>query len=444
MIRNRRQVPLAALLALFSGTVPAVALTHTAVGASAPASVVPSAAEPTCAWPVAALNIHNSKLLLLDPSANLWAPDSSATYWDQPVVAGPGLRITISATFPDASYFSLQTYTPYGTPFSVNGVSSSLADYQVAPGQGSTNPWQHRAGPGGRFAVTVRSGVAPGEPNALPLPSGTSVAHPGYLLYRVYLPAGGISQLTPPTLTWSQGTVVRRLPPCSTHVLLPLPEKAPAGTTPSPSKVPPPAGAFFKPLLKNYAGGLADANDAYVEAYFIRPTTTDVLVVSAKAPTFAPGGGPSPWPEPGEDMQYWSMCIAVGKGTLPTVVNQLPGGQVDYGCRADEATKLDAAGDYNYVVGPEAQRAAISKIPGATFLPFSSTATTPRGRPWPLYVLLLRNILVSPDFAHSAQKVTQETDAPAAAAAMGPYYPRVSTCALATLTTKGISACGAH
>jgi ABC-type Na+ transport system ATPase subunit NatA len=247
--------------------------------------------------------------------------------------------------------------------------------------------------------VTVRSGVAPGEPNALPLPSGTSVAHPGYLLYRVYLPAGGISQLTPPTLTWSQGTVVRRLPPCSTHVLLPLPEKAPAGTTPSPSKVPPPAGAFFKPLLKNYAGGLADANDAYVEAYFIRPTTTDVLVVSAKAPTFAPGGGPSPWPEPGEDMQYWSMCIAVGKGTLPTVVNQLPGGQVDYGCRADEATKLDAAGDYNYVVGPEAQRAAISKIPGATFLPFSSTATTPRGRPWPLYVLLLRNILVSPDFA---------------------------------------------
>jgi hypothetical protein len=403
MIRNRRQVPLAALLALFSGTVPAVALTHTAVGASAPASVVPSAAEPTCAWPVAALNIHNSKLLLLDPSANLWAPDSSATYWDQPVVAGPGLRITISATFPDASYFSLQTYTPYGTPFSVNGVSSSLADYQVAPGQGSTNPWQHRAGPGGRFAVTVRSGVAPGEPNALPLPSGTSVAHPGYLLYRVYLPAGGISQLTPPTLTWSQGTVVRRLPPCSTHVLLPLPEKAPAGTTPSPSKVPPPAGAFFKPLLKNYAGGLADANDAYVEAYFIRPTTTDVLVVSAKAPTFAPGGGPSPWPEPGEDMQYWSMCIAVGKGTLPTVVNQLPGGQVDYGCRADEATKLDAAGDYNYVVGPEAQRAAISKIPGATFLPFSSTATTPRGRPWPLYVLLLRNILVSPDFAHSAQ-----------------------------------------
>jgi hypothetical protein len=343
-------VPIAALLALFSGTVPAVALTQTAVGASAPASVVPSAAEPSCAWPVAALNIHNSKLLILDPSANLWVPDSSATYWDQPIVAGPGVRITISGTYPDASYFSLQTYTPYGTPFSVSGVTSSLADYQVAAGRGSTNPWQRRAAPGGRFQVTVRSGVAPGEPNVLPLPSGTSVAHPGYLVYRVYLPAGGISHLTPPTVTWSQGTVSRALPGCSTHVPLPLPEKAPAGTTPSSSGVPPPAGAFFKPLLAKYAGGLADANDAYVEAYFIRPAAADVLVVSAKAPTFAPGGGPSPWPEPGEDMQYWSMCIGVGTSTLPTVVNQLPGGQVDYGCRADEATTLNAAGDYNYVM----------------------------------------------------------------------------------------------
>jgi hypothetical protein len=140
-------------------------------------------------------------------------------------------------------------------------------------------------------------------------------------------------------------------------------------------------------------------------------------------------------------MQYWSMCIAVGTSTLPTVVNLLPGGQVDDGCRADDATKVNAAGGYNYVIGSEAQRSAISKIPGATFLPFSRTETTPRGRPWPLYVLLLRNILVNPDFARSAQKVTQATDAPAAAAAMGPYYPRVSTCALATLTTKGLSAC---
>jgi hypothetical protein len=210
-----------------------------------------------------------------------------------------------------------------------------------------------------------------------------------------------------------------------------------------PTKVPP-AGAFFTPDITTYRGALADANDAYVWSYVIRPAATDVLVVSAMAPTFPDGGGPSPWPAPGEDMQYWSMCIGVGSGTVPTVVNQLPGGQVDYGCRADQQTQLDAAGHYNYVIGSEVQRAAISKIPGATFLPFSSTQMTPQGRPWPLYLLLLRNILVNPDFPHSAQKVTQASDAPAAATAMGPYYPRVSTCALATLTKKGLSVCGAH
>jgi hypothetical protein len=73
---------------------------------------------------------------------------------------------------------------------------------------------------------------------------------------------------------------------------------------------------------------------------------------------------------------------------------------------------------------------------------YSSTQTTVRGRPWPPYLLLWRNILVNSGFPHSAQKVTRADDAPAAAAAMGPYYPRVSTCPLTTLTTKGLEACG--
>jgi hypothetical protein len=129
------------------------------------------------------------------------------------------------------------------------------------------------------------------------------------------------------------------------------------------------------------------------------------------------------------------MCIGVGSGKLPTVVNKLPDGQVDYGCRADEQTKINAAGDYTYVIGSEAQRAAISRVAGATFLPFSDSQTRP------LYLLWLRNELVNPGFAQSAQAVTQPDDAAAAAAAMGSYYPRVYTCALATLTTKGITGC---
>ena len=95
------------------------------------------------------------------------------------------------------------------------------------------------------------------------------------------------------------------------------------------------------------------------------------------------------------------MCILAGTAKLPTVANKLPGGGTDYGCRADEATRLNAAGDYTYVIGSESQRAAISGVPGVTFLPFATV------QPTGLYVLMLRNMLVSVSFAHSTEGVTQ-------------------------------------
>ncbi len=129
------------------------------------------------------------------------------------------------------------------------------------------------------------------------------------------------------------------------------------------------------------------------------------------------------------------MCIGVGIQSLPTVVNTLPDGTTDDGCRADEATKINSNGYYIYVIGSEAQRSAIERVPGITFLPFSSTQSTR------LYLLLLRNTLVSQQFTHSVQDITQTQDPTAAAAAMGPYYPQVSTCPLTTLTTGGPQAC---
>ena len=95
---------------------------------------------------------------LLGPANRGGTVDEHHHHWDLP------------GTYPNSRYFSLSVYTPYGTPFSVNGVSSSLKDYRIAPEQGSTNPWQHRAAPGWSYRVTVRSAVAPGEPNVLPHP----------------------------------------------------------------------------------------------------------------------------------------------------------------------------------------------------------------------------------------------------------------------------------
>jgi len=199
---------------------------------------------------------------------------------------------------------------------------------------------------------------------------------------------------------------------------------------------PPPQLEFFKPSQSTFNnGGLANVDTSYLLAYLARPPAADVVVITAKAPTFAPGSHPSPWPARGEDVRYWSMCVGVLTRLVPIVANKLPGGGTDYGCRADEATRVNAAGDYTYVIGSESQRAAISRVPGVTFLPFS--ATHPAGP----YLLGLRNVLVSTSFAHSPQNVTQAEDPAAAVAVMGQYYPRAAVCPLATLTAHGPQGC---
>lgn len=386
-----------------------------------------SASGMSCAWPT----------LVSVQTSNVGLPDSAAFYWLQPVVAGADTQIAIAGNYPDARYASLAVYLPDGGPFTSNGVGSSLSDYRIAADRGSTNPWQRPALPGGRFTVTIRPQVTPAQPNVLPMPPGTTSAHPGYLLYRVYLPAGGSPDRVPlPTLTVHDGHTTRRLPTCQDHnAPIPTPVSNPTPTSPpsgSPTPIPP-AMAFYKPAEGFTVNALLPNTDTgYAEAYFGHAaTSSDVVVVTDKAPTSSRGSHPSPWPNPGTDMRYWSMCLAVGTTHLPTVVNTLPSGQTDYGCRADDATARNAAGDYVYVIGTESQRAAIDRVPGVTFLPFATDQTTP------LYVLLLRNTLVNPMFPNSAASITQTGDPVSAAAAMGAYYPRISVCALTALTTNG-------
>jgi hypothetical protein len=376
----------------------------------------------SCAWPTA-IGVQEDNLAL--------DADTGARYWIEPIVASGDTRIVISGRYPDARYASLSVYLPDGRSFTSNGIASSLPDYRIAPQSGSVNPWQRRAAPGGRFTVTIRADTSPGQVNTLPLPSGTTSQHPGYLFYRVYLPAGGVPL---PVLTVQQGDSSRTLPACQrSGSRLPV-AAGPPGTIltgPGSTGTPPPLEFFMPPKGELFP----NADTAYVIAYFSRPPATDVVVVTAKAPTFAPGTSPSPWPARGEDMRYWSMCVGGGTAEIRTVVNKLPGGLTDYGCRADQATRVNTAGDYAYVIGSESQSAAIDSVPGVTFLPFSVTKTGPT------YLLALRNTLVSGSFTHSVANITQAWDPAAAAAAMGPFYPRVSVCSLASLQAKGPLAC---
>jgi hypothetical protein len=168
---------------------------------------------------------------------------------------------------------------------------------------------------------------------------------------------------------------------------------------------------------------------------FIPANNGDVVIVRSKAPTTPRGASPSPWLASGTDLRYWSLCIdQLTAGHQPVVVNHLPNGKVDLGCRYDSQVTLDRDGYYTIVIGTE-QRSAIERIAGATFLPFSLDNPA---RP---YVLSLRNMLPSPTFAEATQDVPTNAGPALAAAVMGPYYPRLAFCSLATLAHRGANAC---
>jgi hypothetical protein len=382
-----------------------------------------------CAWPLEVnFEMDNRDL-----------PDTAAYYSAQPFTIGKDTRVSVSGAFPDARYAAFSVYTSGGGSFTANGVGTSLADYQIVPDSGSLNPWRQPAAPGGRFTITLRSDASPGQVNVLPLAPAGTAGGLGYLVYRVYLPAGGdFSKVALPTVALTVNGSSQALPACATHTMaLPSPGAAsPAAqsTTSGASVAPPGPLQFYRPALKSI-DYFANADSAYLEAYLAPPAPSDVVVITAKAPTFASGDHPSVWPASGEQLRYWSMCVGLGVAGEPVVVNHLPGGQTDPGCRADEATRLSPSADFTYVIGSEAQRPAIERIPGVTFLPLSSA------QPTALLVLLFRNTLANPTFSNSGQNVSQTGNAAAAAAVMGPYYPRARKCALSVLTSSGPQGC---
>jgi hypothetical protein len=404
----------AALVAAVLATVS----TTTVVAAQATTSVT---AAP-CAWPqeVGA------------QAANVFFPDSAATYWVMPYEVHEDLRITVGGAFPDARYASFNVYSGDRGSFSANGVSSAIADFQIAADPGSVNPWQRPAGAGGAFTVTLRADVAPTQTNTLPLaPADTPDGAQGYLVYRVYLPSGDIPL---PTLTFTRGQVSKTLTPCTAAQRTsagPSDDLTQDGTDPVPA-----ADADLPFARDTDTNSLfPNADNAYLSAGVTPPGSNRVVLVRAKAPRAAGGAHPKPWPDTADDVRYWSLCTNLRYPVRPVVVNHLPDGTVDDGCRYDDVTRLDADGYATFVLGTEAQRSRIESVGGTTFVPFSLSQPSAR------HVVLLRNMLPVEGFTHAVQNVPQDGDPASAAAVMGDYYPTMTTCTLTTLTTRGIAGC---
>jgi len=399
-------------------------------------SAPPSSQEagPACALPLESVDTLSQH--------NVSNPDTAADYQIIVFKVQADMRITVSGPYPDSRYFSLEVYDSLGLPFTENGLGSALADYRIAPDPGSVNPWQHQAPPGGRFTVTVRPDVTRGQVNTLPLaPAGTVAGTSGSLYVRMYLAHHNPAQVTLPAVTVTLGGVSTRVSAC------PSPSAAAGGLvsagkgyTAQLAKVDNALRAHggIVPFLRGAAAAEStpDINDAYLSAYYNPPGHGEVVVIRGKAPTTPRGSYPSPWPAPGMDLQYWSLCNDVLQQDVAVVMNPLPGGTTDYGCRYDTQVTLDQHGYYTVVVGTESQHAAIDRIPGVTFLPLS--AADPTGT----YVLKFRNTLPGPGFSQAIENVPANQNPASAAAVMGPYYPRIAFCPLATLARGGPGACG--
>jgi len=411
-----RLLPAAALLL---GLPAPAAMASAATGASGPVT-------PQCAWGT----------VVSATTRNVAFPDTAATYWVTPFTVQDGLDITFTGQYPDSRYAQFSVYSASGGLFTTNGIRSALTDYQIEPDHGSVNPWQHIAPAGGRFTVTVSSDAAPGQLNTLPLaPAGTASGSTGYLIYRVYLPAGGdFSAVKLPPLTFTAGGSSQQVPVCTTNAE----RRLPAGLAARASRAAAPAATSGTVSFTRSTGTTSlfpNADSAYLVAAVTPPGGSDVVVIRAKAPTSSTGSHPVRWPDPAVDMRYWSMCDNLLSSPFPVVINTLPGGRTDDGCRYDSQARLDRSGYYTFVVGTEAQRAAIDAIPGTTFIPFSSA------EPTATHLLMLRNMLVSPGFAQAIENVPPGSSAATAAAVMGPYYPQAAVCPLATLAAKGPAAC---
>ena len=136
------------------------------VHAAVTAAALPTA-FPGCSWPI---ETTPSKV-------NVAAPDPYATYWTTPFIASAGNSLTIKGTFPTSRFMSFTVYNDSFQDFTntVDGssVPSDLTDYQIAPDQGSQNPWRTgQLGPAMNFTVRIIPGATAAQQtseNAIPM-----------------------------------------------------------------------------------------------------------------------------------------------------------------------------------------------------------------------------------------------------------------------------------
>jgi hypothetical protein len=360
-----------------------------------------------CAWP-----------FIVDASnINLAYPDPNATYWAMPFSLGADESITVAGTYPSARFMAVTVYTVAGDTV------AQLSDLDIAPDQGSANPFAVADPPPGsgrswRLVVVPAGSTATG--NVVELAAGQ---RSGWLVYRTYLgnPPGDLTGgVALPTLVRSNGTTVTQtLAPCATF----LPGTAIAAilnaTLPEPVDVTSPT-EFVR--IAQEGGLFANDANAYLSAFSDAPAG-QILVVRGLLPT-------APDTEAGEsvvgdfELRYFSITSNLNQKPYPTIDGYY-----------DHELPLDDAGYYTVVIARDGD------------VPSNATAANDVAvLSWgdgASQTVLIRNMLPAAAFTMAVQDVTP-TDygaASDAATVMVDFYPVIGTCTTATFEAEGAAGC---
>jgi hypothetical protein len=426
---------------IVGGLVTGMLLFSAAMGASAskPADSVHSAsskhskAKPnaaplqgTCDWtdgdnsPLNPSQNSNLRFGLVDVAAGYYTFVISPYY-------PTGTTFRINGIFPDERYFSYQMYDTKGD------LEGELPDYQIQPDAGSLNPAvssnnvDHSTPRGGSYTVYLVIGPAPANPapNTIyidpALFGGNQYALFTYRLYNPFdnLTVGDLGGIPLPTVveqTANGDVPISQLAKAgicnfyfglrSTELLLisqtldflqQLPEHPfPVPPTPVP---PPPVFTVYYADLPTTVHVNGDARYLYTYA---SQQLGDMLILRGKAPTYAsqPGVGSDP------QLRHWSMCENSAQSSAA------------YACIEDNAATIDSDGFFNIVMSVPAKQPANAKPAyGFDWLTWGPTYQS---------VLIMRNMLPSPNFNQSAWAVPKGVDP---ATIMGDYLPVAAYCA---------------
>jgi hypothetical protein len=372
---------------------------------------------------------------------NVAFPDAAANYWVAAIPVATGGYAELTGSFPHARYMSFIDYT------AATQAIDGLADVQIAPDAGSTNPFvagADRTAPRRSYAVRIVLGSAPAAGRAANTvytsnADGSKSSPPGLALviYRVYEAdrgldvAGGVSlpQISLVTAAGQRTTVpdcpdlslpdlglTRLLASAGAGGASPLPTTGLGGRNPPTwVRYTNPVSGVVTALLNNEltgdspypalvqvtnllpSGGLFEnIHVAYVTSSYT-PGFGPLLAFRARAPTTPPTFDGTATMGSGQ-LRYWSLCT----NNAVTMF---------YDCVRDDQVPLDSSGYYTIVISTAANRPANATAAcGIAWLPAG---------PLPQTVLILRNMLPAPDFANAVQHTTPGTERQT----MGDYYP---------------------